>query len=577
MNNNKTELIAVNRVKDIILESDILEPYIDDNDKTPSWDGNIFVYKSSDIKKKNLKGKIPIQVKGTKVDKFSNDAVSFSFETADLKNYFVDGGVLFFVVEVISINNVRIYYKSLLPIDIRNILSIAKNDTQKTISATLKPIDKSNAKSLESICFEFLFNRELQYSTVNYSKTLHNFNIVNFTVFTGGIKPNRYMLENEIYIYGKENKKSIPVPIDKVSIETITHQVPRTISINSKSYFDNYSVTESKSDMFVIIGKNIKFNPSTGKLNFKSGGSLTERLKEAKFLDELVRNKYFFIGDIKIEGMDISNKDKEQVSGNLRYLNSISDLMVFFNINEELNMDCFNKTDYDNLDTLMEIVLYNKKVKSKLVKTGVQHIKIGNIDILLLIVVGKDKIINIYNYFSSIYKMFQCTIHLCKDEKEIKGSFYSILKANDIVKSNNLDLTIIEEEVKSVQINDVYANCITLLILELIKAYDINKKLIKSLFTALNLCEWLEKYDGVSVVYKINRLQIKKRVGVLEKEERQELMDIRMIEASNFPILCGISILLDNKSDFEYYFEKLSDEERKTFMEYPIYNIKPNI
>ena len=43
--NNKIELIAVNRIKDAILQSNILEPFIDDNDKTPSWDGNIFVYK----------------------------------------------------------------------------------------------------------------------------------------------------------------------------------------------------------------------------------------------------------------------------------------------------------------------------------------------------------------------------------------------------------------------------------------------------------------------------------------------------------------------------------------------------
>lgn len=37
-----------------------------------------------------------------------------------------------------------------------------------------------------------------------------------------------------------------------------------------------------------------------------------------------------------------------------------------------------------------------------------------------------------------------------------------------------------------------------------------------------------------------------------------------------------MNILLENKSDFEYYFEKLSDSERESFIEYPIYNMINN-
>jgi hypothetical protein len=48
-----------------VADSEILEPYFKENDRTPSWDGNIFVYDKS-IKKENLRGTIPVQIKSTK-------------------------------------------------------------------------------------------------------------------------------------------------------------------------------------------------------------------------------------------------------------------------------------------------------------------------------------------------------------------------------------------------------------------------------------------------------------------------------------------------------------------------------
>jgi hypothetical protein len=69
-NNNKIENIAVNKVNEIMLKSQVLEAFIDANDRTPSWDGNIIVYNSNVNIKDNIKGKVPIQVKGKIVKAF---------------------------------------------------------------------------------------------------------------------------------------------------------------------------------------------------------------------------------------------------------------------------------------------------------------------------------------------------------------------------------------------------------------------------------------------------------------------------------------------------------------------------
>ena len=68
-------------VKVVIIGQD---PYINEGDKTPSWDGELFVYNSEDFNKNNLKFVIPVQVKGRSFAKYRN---TFQVEISDLLNY----------------------------------------------------------------------------------------------------------------------------------------------------------------------------------------------------------------------------------------------------------------------------------------------------------------------------------------------------------------------------------------------------------------------------------------------------------------------------------------------------------
>lgn len=55
MNTRTIELLAVNAVRESIALCDYMEPYLSDNDKTPSWDGEIFIYNKRDRKKRPSK------------------------------------------------------------------------------------------------------------------------------------------------------------------------------------------------------------------------------------------------------------------------------------------------------------------------------------------------------------------------------------------------------------------------------------------------------------------------------------------------------------------------------------------
>ena len=64
MDKKTVESLAVGAVKDSFLETDLLHPIITENDKEPSWDGFIYVYKAPEQKKDNLEGRVAVQVKG---------------------------------------------------------------------------------------------------------------------------------------------------------------------------------------------------------------------------------------------------------------------------------------------------------------------------------------------------------------------------------------------------------------------------------------------------------------------------------------------------------------------------------
>lgn len=142
MDKKAIETLSVNAVRDCIVTSDYLDQFIADNDKEPSWDGFVYIYKNKDKKKENLKGRLPVQVKGTENNDFSQDEISFPVSVADLNNYLYDGGVVFFVV-YIGFSGVakQIYYSELTPIKIRVILAKAAEKKTKNIKLRKFPTD----------------------------------------------------------------------------------------------------------------------------------------------------------------------------------------------------------------------------------------------------------------------------------------------------------------------------------------------------------------------------------------------------------------------------------------------------
>ena len=115
MNSIKIELGAILALKNTIQLNDLMKDYINDNDKEPSWDGHIYLYKSGNMKAEDIKYRIPIQIKGKNDESIlKKQRITFPIKYKHLRNYYQDGGI-FYVVVAISDDRKRtaIFYNAL--------------------------------------------------------------------------------------------------------------------------------------------------------------------------------------------------------------------------------------------------------------------------------------------------------------------------------------------------------------------------------------------------------------------------------------------------------------------------------
>ena len=145
--------------------TDVLSPFINDGDKEPSWDGNIYIHIDKQKSKNGIK-KVPVQVKGKIMKKIpKKKKTSFSIACTDLDNWLNDGGIMLFVVLIDETGtNKAIYYSALLPLKIKDIKETAIG--RKNIKIPIRVFSRDNKKKVE-ILLDFYNHRQKQMSFAN--------------------------------------------------------------------------------------------------------------------------------------------------------------------------------------------------------------------------------------------------------------------------------------------------------------------------------------------------------------------------------------------------------------------------
>ena len=153
MNSNKKENIAITAIINEVNKFDNIEDNLRKRDKEPVWDGDLMLYKNDSLKKSNIVGRIPVQVKGTNKKENNKINTYYDVEIVDIENYRKDNkGAIFFVVEIGEDRTTQIYYKIF---DLETIQELLSKNTKNRKTKRIK-FKKLESNELIDICIEFI-------------------------------------------------------------------------------------------------------------------------------------------------------------------------------------------------------------------------------------------------------------------------------------------------------------------------------------------------------------------------------------------------------------------------------------
>ncbi|HEV0172134.1 TPA: DUF4365 domain-containing protein, partial [Streptococcus pneumoniae] len=571
-NNRKTETLGVSYLSTFIDKHELLQSYFESNDKTPVWDGEIHVLKSPSEKKDEILGKVPVQIKTTRQKK--DVLKSFSLDTRDLELYKPNGGVVLFVVWLNEDNGLRdIYYKSLPPLSIKNLLKKSKLKNKSTNRKKLSiEIFKLDEKKMYPMLVDFINNSQKQYSFINVEgisvedipddKTLKFY-------FYGQEKEEifNYQEEHDLFIYYLDPITGIEIPLENtIKIVETEEETDLIIKIGDYVFqdvkrhrFPDGSVQlhfgESFTMSFDIKKKQFKFNYTRPDL-------LSKAIKCTQVFQELGKIGYFTLNGNKIELDERSIKDISSLDleADIKGLLKISNFMKKMGIQKDVDLSCFDKQSQRNLNILYSGLVLKKKVALNYNESKLLHLNIANIHIITLYSFLSDKNGTMIDIFTETP---WCREGETEDEDYLDISIFEVFEPNDWLKIDNCKIDSVIASYQRLVDNKLKYEGADRTILKIVIAADMAEDKTKRellLNWAQCLSDWNLKYSKNCEMAIINDLQIKSRVRKLNSKETETLTNILVNSNDNYELCFGSSVLLKSKPQADLFWNKLDNE-----------------
>lgn len=578
---------ATHALKGALLRCPTLAAYINENDKTPSWDGQILVYGSADQKKSDGIITVPVQVKGT-TRKLSAREVSYPCEVSDLKIWLKNGGCMLFVVSIdFEHQSQEIYYSGLQVYDLKQELSAAKHHKSRNIQ--LQKFPKDDPAEITNIISSFAQDRIKQASFADkellpLEDLVHRgVKVESLSFEVPGISSTpydigKYASSHEVYLYAKLEGVDVEIPVDKVKNMIMSRPVNKSVYVAGAKYYDGYSVVSEKGDSFIRIGKGIsvKFLKPENRFNvyFNPSGTLSDFIRDASFMIEVFYHKEVEIGGRKLTLNTSNAPNIDQYKRSLEYYKDVKKMLDLLGVAEELQCTGLTEQDEKNLRSFVLAVLYHREIsfpQAKGTRTVIHGpVKIANLSIWIWAERQASGNYLIESYFAP-HSVAAFAEDDTKCEHPNPVSHFIMMDKAAFLDSSNIDYQCIEDNLLATKLTPLLSPAATTLLLEMLKAYDEQSPKVEELLRlAEKTCAWIEQADigdGFNMV--LNRLQIAKRQRKLNVSEMLELA--RIVESDvTADIQCGACLLLDDNESAQKYFHEMPIEQQKEFIKFPI-------
>lgn len=575
-----TELMAICKLKECLLQTKQIIPIINEVDKEPVWDGSLYVYEKEGIvdNKKSLIDMIPIQVKGTCTGNIKNSKISYPIRTDDLKKFKSNGGALYFVV-VLSKSGKKfsVFYKTLLPFDIVSIMSGKEN--QSTISVTMNNLDIDNKVKMISIFKSFITNRKKQSGTaeqgfklreqLSNGKTSRELNIKEFTFSINSEALNDMSNMIPTYIYAKDNN-GVELPINSVLFEKISTNSELEVKIGNDIYMCNIEFVQSVKEETLILENSIYLYKHNKNLKFKFSNDLEERIKVLHMMKSLYQSNIISIQNVlEAKIGDYNLIPISTLKDTINYYEKIKKALQIIKAPLNLSFENFSEADSYKIQLLISSLIDNKPFKNDIVYEGpLSTITIGNLN--LLVYTAKKEtgefIIEPVNFTDLDTKIvfndssnIEYPISACVLLKKHEWAIIDNLSYDDIYNS-------IVKRGFHIETIDILNNTV----LEIIAGFDECNNL-ELLDLAINILDWINSNNKQDFSI-INYYQCIKRKRPFTDSEKNDLVDMKY-NSENDIFKFGIAVLLDDKNEANYFWNRLSTDEQEANKEFPIFTL----
>lgn len=584
------EMMGVEFVRLAIAKTDYLVPHINDNDREPSWDGDVEVYRKAGNthSKADLILKVPVQVKGRIESNLKKQSITYPVELSDLRNYLNAGGTTFLVVYVDEEGErSQIYYSNLLPFELKRLVS--KHGEQKTKNIELKALPKKKSDIVDVFLFaaRHMIKQRPAISCDPISmEDLVKLGRVPELTFSYTCTPDSnsdpldYMFNHGTYLYAKL-PWGLELPIEHLShVDFVGTTIDAPVRANGRVFYAEHEVIQSKNTVEYHFGNCIKLvddrSCGTRKFTFHEEGTLSQRITAADFMLNAIEAGQFEAGDnvypfnaIKPDELAAFNIPERK--SHLTWLKKVKSMLEKIGVTDDLDCDSLSKEDEALIGKLVLSVLHGRSVEWDANGEYFPEVTLANQRIKLCALKDEQNqgLYRIYGYSDAPVGF----VMRDNPQQQTDVSYHVFLKRDAMLRCSNIDYTAVVNQIKTIPVSSEYSNALVWLLLEMLSAYDESDGARQDILKgATELADWLRHEDPYTPqdLLDLNYYQAVKRSRELTAREIQGLFSIVESKPARRDVYVGAYSLLGDYASAQYHYDGMEEEERKVFDSYPI-------
>ena len=591
MNSKRLEEFAILSIKTYLLCIPEIESYLNTNDKTPVWDGYLYLYNQSKlINNAHLQARIPVQVKCSTRHDPNTKKINFPVSISNLNIFLSESGVLYFVVAASKdLSTSQIFFHPFTKTDISAILA-GKRPRQKTKSIEFYPVPDDPHLFLKTI-INFIINKNRQQSfppdKLFSFEQIKSKSITSLTlsplIINNKNNPILNLFNKNLQVYVSTDTFPIPIPVKgPTELKSIQKHGKCTIKTKNFSFESTINIEHQldsdKLNSLLVIPNFIILNSTKNLLTFVPSQNITEQLFHLKTIIDFIDHKFIQIGDVTIDKSTVNFSLLKQnhytnFKDQLNCLTKLDELVKYLHINDDINPSVISTQDWGNILDLHDALINSKPLNIAIVS----HCQLALIPFLkskILTLITKSTTNESECFIADPFAINNLKFEIRLNNSITEAPIYSSILDLDWEDIANLHPNDIVESFKKFKPSEQLWNCANACLLKLISVYDKTRN-YHFIQIATDLSDWLFNTAPQTsrTLSLLNKAQCLKRQNKLDKQDLVEIQSIISRGDTSSIIKFGASLILGKKSICDAIFKTLSTDERSDIKQYPIYNL----